>query len=131
MTKKNAMREVMDMIAKKEAQIKKIRHETTDRTYQQYILKFLEELEEAYLVNMSDELEFWRTLNSVSDKLLGRLQTFDPGVNAEVIWNSPEHWKDLRAVGVTIRWSKEYRAINKNVDEEEFVDVTELMFSQY
>ena len=117
-------------MAKINARAKKldaIKEKTTAKSYREYILDFITEMDDVCLT-ATDEIQFMMDIDSCADMLIGRLRTIDPGIHAEVIWNCPEDWKNLRAVGVTITWSDAYRKENQDVDEQEFVDVTDLLF---
>lgn len=134
MSKKDAMRDVLKSIAKKEKQILKTRADTTDRTYKQYVLKFIEEMEDIYVNNMESVMDFVSCYNSAREKLLGQLRCFDPDVRVEELWNNRkdwEDWKNYRILGVIIKWSKAHLKKNPNTDPEELVDASELLFSDY
>ena len=128
---KNMTKSVREkMMAKINARAKKldaIKKKTSPKTYREYILDFITEMDEICLT-AKDEIQFSIDIDSCAQMLIGRLRTVDPGIHAEIIWNCPEDWKDLRAIGVTIKWSKEYQKENPDAGEQEFVDVTDLLF---
>ena len=118
------------MMAKINAHAKKldaIKKKTEVKTYREYILDFITEMDDI-CITATDEVQFLIDIEACADMLIGRLRTVDPGIHAEVIFNNPKDWKDLRAVGVTITWSDNYRKLNQGIDEQEFVDVTDLLF---
>ena len=120
-------KDILDKINRRAKRIEYLKKNTRSKTYRQYVLEFLEKVDEVRLQDI-DEIDFMVAIDSAATMLLARLSTIDHGVNAEVIWNNPDHYKDLRAVGVTIYWSKEYRVLYPDANPEEFVDVTELLF---
>ena len=118
---------MMDQVNAKAKKNKGLQDNSHPKTHKEYVLDFITKMDEI-CITAQDEICFAVDMEAAAEMLLSKLKTVDQHVHAEVIWNGSKNWKELRAVGVTITWSREHLKLYPGTDEQEFVDVTELLF---
>lgn len=125
-----AKKDVLDMIDKKAKQIRDIRKKSSkSRTPKELVLQFLEEVEPIYSIAKSAG-EFYAMLDLITKDLDNKMKIIDYGVSMEVEWNGAEDWRNLRASGIRIRWSKFYQN-RYGVEEEQYIDITTLLLEDF
>ncbi len=124
---KTAKQKMMDKIKAKAKNIQDIKDKTCVKGHREYVFDFITEMDEICLT-ATDELHFSIDIDVCADMLWKRLKVIDPDIHINVLFNEPDDWKDLRAVGVIITWSQAYQKENPDVNEEEFIDIMDLLF---
>ena len=127
MNKKDAMKEVMDLIDEKAKRRREQRENTQqDATHVQEVLKFLNNLD-LLTSEAQNEIDFYVGMERECNMLKQRLKSFDPYIRALVEWNDTKEWQKLYPIGVRLYWSKYYKKLNPDCDEEEYIDVGRLL----
>jgi hypothetical protein len=131
MNKKDAMKEVMNLIDEKAKRRKELRDGSQqDATHVQEVLKFLNNLD-LLTSEAQNEIDFYVGMERECNMLKHRLKSFDPYAKALVEWNDTKDWKQLHPIGVRIYWSKYHIRLNPDCDEEEYIDVGRLLLDDY
>src|ERR1700677_3633745 len=128
---KSERAKMLDRIGKRAKRYKTLRENSNKViSHTRIIYNFLKDVEKIYVV-ASDPIEFRIMLNELSKHLDATMKARDPQVHMEILWHGgDDDWRTLRATGVRIKWSKAYSEKNPELQQEEYIDVTQFLLQE-
>ena len=120
---------MLDRVNKRAKRVKEMREKSRkDVSHTRIIYDFLVNLENMYKI-AKDPFEYKVMLDDLCKVLESRMRGLDPKVYLEIVWNTSDDdsWTQLRATGVTIKWSSGYIERTPGVIQDEYIDVMQFL----